>query len=164
MPFNCDRHRCLANFKDKFVFLFQGKESHRYSLAEDKWEKLPIIPHDPFPSACSLGDKVYVLIPESRAIKVLHNPSAPVSSQEMHWQDIEVPSDTAFSNSAFTPLNSAEIAISGGFDLNYYWGRDISTFDTTTCEFKKVVVGKDEYTFPDNKSANFSENTIVASV
>ena len=85
----------LANFRDKFVFHFSTEGSYRYSLAEDKWEELPRIPIDGLLSACSLGDKVYVLCQESRAIKVLNNPDAPVSSQEMHWQDIEVPGDVS---------------------------------------------------------------------
>ena len=53
----------LANFKDEFVFFFSTKGSNRYSLAEDKWEELPMIPIDLYSSACSLGDKVYVLAP-----------------------------------------------------------------------------------------------------
>ena len=86
---------CMANFKDEFVFLFPDSSSYsyRYSLTEDKWEALPWIPIDRYLCACSLGDKVYVLSPKSRIIKVLHGPGAPVSSREMHWQDIEVPGD-----------------------------------------------------------------------
>ena len=83
----------LANVKDKFVILISNVGSHRYSLAEDKWEELPIIQQYRDLSACSLGDKVYVLDHAKRAIKVLHNPDAPVSSQKMHWQEIEVPRD-----------------------------------------------------------------------
>ena len=58
----------LANFKDEFVFLFSTEGSHRYSLTEDKWEKLPRIRLDEHLSACSLGDKVYVLDHVKRAI------------------------------------------------------------------------------------------------
>ena len=52
-----------------------------------------MMPSVKYPSACSLGDKVYVLDLEKRAINVLHNPDAPVSSKEMHWQEIGVPGD-----------------------------------------------------------------------
>ena len=76
------------------------------------------MPIDGYHSACSLGDKVYVLDLGSHAIKVLHNPGAPVSSQEMHWQDIKVPGDVPIPryHPAFTPLNSTEIVIAGGKD------------------------------------------------
>ena len=99
-----------------------------------------------YSKACSLGDKVYVLCLESRAIKVLHNPDAPVSSQEMHWQDIEVPGDVPISlDSAFAPLNSTEIVIAGGTDENGTYVGDIVTFDTTTCEFKIEVACRDTF-------------------
>ena len=76
------------------------------------------MPIDRFPSACSLGDKVYVLNLDSRAIKVLHNPGAPVSRSR--WQDIEVPRDVPIPrfDPAFVPLNSTEIVIAGGVDKN----------------------------------------------
>ena len=130
------------------MFLFSNGGSYRYSLAEDKWEELPIIQNDLCCSACSLGDKVYVLDPESRAIKVLHNPDAPVSSQEMHWQEIEVPGDIPIPiySFAFAQLNSTEIVIAGGLNKNFRPVGDIITFDTTTCEFKREVANKDAYT------------------
>ena len=53
---------CLANFKDEFVILVKNYGSLRYSLAEDKWEKLPSISIGKISNyACSLGDKVYVM-------------------------------------------------------------------------------------------------------
>ena len=137
-PIRSQYYPSLANFKDKFVFRFSNKDSNRYSLAEDKWEKLPTIGHLLL-SACSLGDKVYVLSLISRIIKVLHNPDAPVSSQEMHWQEIEGLRDFLLPcySPAFPPLNSTEIVIAGGWDKNGKTVGDIITFDTTTCEFKK---------------------------
>ena len=98
----------LANFRDKFVFVITNEGSNRYSLAEDKWEKLPRIRIYDQLSACSLGDKVYVLDPARRVIKVLHNPDAPASSQEIHWQDVVVPGDVPIPRyyHAFAPLNS----------------------------------------------------------
>ena len=131
----------LANFKDKFVFLFSNEGSYRYSLAEHKWEDLPSIPIKRLYSACSHGDKIYVLDRVRRAIKVLHNPDAPVSSQEMHWQRIKVPGDIPipYHSPAFAPLNLTEIAIAGGMDKYYRIVAYIVTFDTTTCEFKKEV-------------------------
>ena len=54
---------CLANFKDEFVFLINNEGSYRYSLANHRLEELPWIPMKYDPSACSLGDKVYVLVP-----------------------------------------------------------------------------------------------------
>ena len=104
----------LAHFKDEFVFLISTEGFHRYSLTEDKCEKFPRIPIYGNHSACSLGDKVYVLDHVRRVIKVLHDPDAPVSSQEMFWQDIEVPGDVPYRSSAFAPLNSTEIVIAGG--------------------------------------------------
>ena len=61
-PIFSDPSYGLANFKDEFVFFISDKGSYRYSLTEDKWEELPRITTDRFPSlsACSLGDKVYV--------------------------------------------------------------------------------------------------------
>ena len=84
---NDNLYYALANFKDEFVFLFSNDNYYRYSLAKDKWEELPEIPIYRCTSACSLGDKVYVLGFRRRpsAINVLHIPDAPVSSQEMHW-------------------------------------------------------------------------------
>ena len=98
------------------MFLFSNGGSHRYSFVEDKWEELPRIPFDRIHSACSLGDKVYVLDNIRRTIKVLHNLGAPVSSQEMHWQYIEVPGDVPIPHYGplFAPLNSTEIIITGG--------------------------------------------------
>ena len=81
----------LANFKDEFVFLFTYERPRRYSLAEEKWEELPMRPKDEYRGTCSLGDKVYLLSLKNRIIEVLHNPDAPVSSQEMHLQEIKVP-------------------------------------------------------------------------
>ena len=53
-----------------------------------------------------------------RAIKVLHNAGAPVSSQEIRWQDIEVPEDVPIPDHSpvFAPLNSTEIVIAGGMN------------------------------------------------
>ena len=142
-PFNNEYYDpSLVNFKDKFVFLFSNEFYYRYSLAEeDKLEDLPRITTGDYPSACSLADKVYVLDPESHVIKVLHNPGAPVSSQEMLWQKIRVPKNVPIPDyhPAFAPLNSNEIAIVGGKDKNGTLVRDIETFDTTTCEFKREV-------------------------
>ena len=105
----------LANFKDEFVFLLTNERLRRYSLAEDKWEELPMMPKDEYYKACSLEDKVYLLSLTNRIIEVLHNPDAPVSSQEMHWQEIEVPGDVPIPlyDLAFAPLNSTEIVIAG---------------------------------------------------
>ena len=139
----------LANFKDEFVFLFSNRDSNRYSFAEDKWEELPRIPLGRRLSACSLGDKVYVLDHECQAIQVLHNPDAPVSSQELHWQEIEVPRDVPISESfafhVFAPLNSTEIVIAGGRNMKGERFGDILTFDTTTCEFKKEVTNRNVF-------------------
>ena len=93
LPICCDIRHGLTNFRNKFVFLNLGRVYYRYSLTEHKWEELPRIPSENHLSACSLGDKVYVLDLEKRAINVLHNPDAPVSSKEMHWQEIGVPGD-----------------------------------------------------------------------
>ena len=126
-----------------------------------------MLPIGGYPHACSLGDKVYVLDPASRTtIKVLQNPSAPVSSQEIHWQDIEVPRDVPIPRSSpvFAPLNSTEIVI---IEVAYKSSRhckDIITFDTTTCEFKKEVACLDNFRYTSNRSANFCKNTIVALV
>ena len=108
----------LASFKDEFVFLFSTEGFNRYSLAEDKWGELPRIRLGSDPYACSLGDKVYVFYPTERAIKVLHNFGAPVSSQEIQWQEIRVPGDVPIPSylPAFAPLNSTEIVIAGGMD------------------------------------------------
>ena len=132
-----DYCRSLANFKDEFVFLFSNVGSYRYSLAEDKWEEVPMMPCVQYPSACSLGDKVYVLCPKSGSIKVLHNTNAPVSSEEMHWREMYVPITRGVP--AFAPLNLTEIFITGcaGKEVE-----NIVTFDTTTCEFKKEVVNR----------------------
>ena len=129
------------------MFLFSNKDSNRYSLAEDKWEELPIITTGDYPSACSLGNKVYVLDSESRAIKVLHNPDAPVSSQEMRWRGVRVPGGVLlpFYSPAFAPLNSTEIVIAGGLDKKGKIVGDIVTFDTTTYEFKREVANRDSY-------------------
>ena len=154
-----DIHSCLVNFKDKFVILFGNSGSLRYSPAEDKWEDLPSISTENnadsacsfgknnASSACSLGDKFYVLFTESRIIKVLHNPDAPVSSQQMHWQKIEVPGDIPIPlfSPVFTPLNSTEIVITGGAGKGGSKVEDILIFDTTTCEFKKEVVNTDGF-------------------
>ena len=166
---NASAFYCLANFKDKFVFLFSDKDPYRYSLAEDKQEKLPMIPIDTYPrhpSACSLGDKVYVLDQKSRSIKVLHNPDASVSSEEMHQQEIEMPGDIPIPcyDLAFAPLNSTEIVIAGGMDKYFRMVGDIVIFDTTTCEFKKEVVNKLPFKCINNQSANVCENTIIAIV
>ena len=89
-----------------------------------------------------------MLDPKSRAIKVLHNPDAPVSSQEMHWQDIKVPGDVPIPHyyPAFAPLNSTEIVIAGGWYENKKEIRHIVTFDTTTFEFKREVLKKLPFT------------------
>ena len=120
---SCLLSYCLANFQDEFVFLFSTEGFHRYSLAEDKWEELPRILNIFNPRACSLGDKVYVLTPKTRgcAINVLHNAGAPVSSQEIRWQDIEVLGDVPIPDrsSVFAPLNSTEIVIAGGMNTKF---------------------------------------------
>ena len=118
VPFKDVYCYCPVNFKDEFVFLFTDEGSYRYSLAEDKCEELPWMTIEYELSACSLGDKVCVLFPKNRFIKVVHNPDAPVSSQEMHWQEIEVPGDVPipYIYPAFAPLNSTEIVIAGGLD------------------------------------------------
>ena len=112
----CPLYCGLASFTDEFVFFISTEVSNRYSLAEDKWEELPMIRLDGHLSACSLGDKVYVLHLGSRAIKVFHNPDSPVSLQKMHWQEIKVPLDFPIScyYPAFATLNSTEIVIAGG--------------------------------------------------
>ena len=153
----------LANFKDEFVFLFSNEGSHRYFLAEDNWEKLPITPIDKHPRACALGNKVYSLSPRSCIIKVLHNPDAPVSSKEMHWQEIKLPEDVPRYNSVLAQLNANEIAIAGGVKETGFHIKDIVTFDTKTCEFKKEAVWN-IFLCPDNRSANLCENTIIAIV
>ena len=156
----------LANFKDEFVFLLTNKGSYRYSLAEDKWEELHKTPFDSLLSACSLGDKAYVLDHKSRTIKVLHNPDDPISSQEMHWQDIKVPGDVLIPHydPAFAPLNSTEIVIAGGGDRTGKFVGDIVTFNTTTCEFKSEVANRDPFICNNNLSANVCKNTIIAIV
>ena len=110
----------LANFKDEFVFLFTKEVYGRYSLAENKWEELPIIPKESR-SACSLGDKVYLLSLINRIIEVLHNPDAPVSSQEMNLQEIKVPGivPLPYHNPVFAPLNSTEIVIAGSINTRF---------------------------------------------
>ena len=158
---------CLVNFKDEFLILITNRGSIRYSLAEHKWEELPMIPYQKeFCEACSTGDKVYVLCTRNCTIKVLHNPGAPVSSQELLWQDIEMPKDNPIPrySPTFVPLNSTEIVIAGGMDTNYKEVRDIVIFDTTTCEFKKEAVNTFSFECYLNQSANFCENTIVALV
>ena len=110
-----------------------------------------------------------MLDPEGRAIKVLQNPSAPVSSQEMHWQDIKLPCEPIYVSippycAAFAPLNSTEIAIAGGEKKNYYVVGDFLTFDTTTCELKNEFVNKLPFKCSYNKSTNFCDNTIIALV
>ena len=111
----------LASFKEEFVFLFARNGSKRYSLAEDKFEKLPMGPSPDYPVACTLGDKVYMLCEKSRFINVLHNPDAPVSSQEMHWQVIKVPGNILFPRHqiAWAPLNSTEIISLAGSEPDY---------------------------------------------
>ena len=145
------------------MFLFSNEGSHRYSLAEDKFEKLPRITTCDYPSACSLGYKVYVLDPESRAIKVLHNPDAPVSSQEMHWQEIEVPGNIpiAVNTPAFAPFNSTEIVIVGAYSSKGKMAGDMVTFNTSTCKFKKEVDGTVPFTSDDNMSTKVCVNSIV---
>ena len=163
---NASEVNCMANFKDEFVFLLSDKGSYRYYLTEDKWEELPRSQMETMISACSFGDKVYVLDIGVHAIKVLHNPDAPVSSQEMHWQDIQVPGDVPIPcyDPAFAPLNSTEIVIAGGLDEDYKTVENILTFDTITCEFKKEVVDRDPFFCLNNMSANVSDNTIIAIV
>ena len=161
----CYTLRCLVNFKDKFVYLITANGPYRYSLAEDKWEELPWWSMDGFPSACSLGDKVYVLYHVSRTIQVLHNPGAPVFSQEMRWETIYAPKDVPIPgySPAFAPLNSTEIVIAGGVskDRTTVVG-NIVTFNATTCEFN--VASRDTFECQDNKSANVCEDIIVAIV
>ena len=148
------------------MFLFSKKDSYRYSLAEYKWEELPCKPIDDYSCACSLGDKVYLLSPSSRSIKLLHNPDTPVSSQEMHCQDIEVPGDVAipFFRPTFAPLNSTKIMIAWGMEESWNEVGDIVTYDTTTCELKKEVSSRDSFSCSLNRSANVWENTIIAFV
>ena len=62
-PTKSPQYPILANFKDEFVFIFSKKRSYRYSLAEDKWKEFPIIPNYVNRSACSHGDKIYLLAP-----------------------------------------------------------------------------------------------------
>ena len=133
-----------------FLLLIEG--FYRFSLAEDKWEELPRNRFDWHLSACSLGDKVYVLDPIRRAIDVLYNPDAPVSSQEMHWQEIEVPGDVPIPryHPVFAPLNSTEIVIARGGDEDWEPVGDILTFDTTTCEFNREVASRDSYYICEN--------------
>ena len=102
--------------------------------------------------------------PENRAIKVLHNPDAPVSSQRLHWQEIEVPGDVPIARyiPAFAPLNSTQIVIAGGSDENHNLINEIVTFDTITCDFKKEVDNRNPFLCLGNRSANFCENTIIA--
>ena len=90
------RRPCLANFRDQFVFLFNTEQQPiRYSLNENRWEKLPFtLIYES--RACSLGDKLYVFdraYSGSFSIKVLHSPGAPITSSELRWQVIEVPTD-----------------------------------------------------------------------
>ena len=150
------QNSCLANFKDEFVFLFTTEGSYRCSLAKDKWEELPISRREGGFSACSLGDKVYVFTPADDAIEVLHNPDALVSSQEMHWQVIELPLDVQIPCSyfGFAPLNSTEIVIAGGMDRNRSKFKDIMTFDTTTCEFKREILDGNPLFYVTGYSAN----------
>ena len=148
------------------MFLFSNEGSYRYSLAEDKWGNLPRIRLDGHFNACSLGDKVFVLTLGVRIIKVLHNHGAPVSSQEINWQEIEVPVDLPIPiyNPAFAPLNSTEIVIAGGSNSRAQLVGDIVTFDTNTCESKEEVVNKLPFICTLNESANVCENTIIAIV
>ena len=115
--------------------------------------------------ACSLGDKVYVVNP-GIDIQVLHNPDAPVSSQEMHWQDIKVPKNVPISrfSHAFALLNQTEIVIAGGFNIDDKDVGDIATFDTTTCEFKREVFNTVPFMCYQNQYASVCENTIIALV
>ena len=135
--------------------------SYRYSLAKDKWEELPRITIDMYLGACSLGSKVYVL--DRRVIKVLHNPDAPVSSQEMHWQEIEVPGNIpiAVNTPAFAPFNSTEIVIVGAYSSKGKMAGDMVTFNTSTCKFKKEVDGTVPFTSDDNMSTKVCVNSIV---
>ena len=72
-------------------------------------------------------------------IYVLHNPDAFISSQEMHWQVIEVPQDIVKVRNypVFAPLNATEIAILRSEDDEYF--RDSCTLNTATGEFKKFI-------------------------
>lgn len=102
---------CLANYKDKFVFLIQKKYCARFSLADEKCETFSSLYNGDIASACSLGDRVYVFgdgkMTSNLMISILHNPDAPTVSQEMHWQVIEIPQDVLSSryHVAFVPLN-----------------------------------------------------------
>ena len=87
----------MSNFKDQFVFFIDKSTILRYSLTHHIVEVLPFMEEAGNDRVCSLGDKVYVLsggygLGITR-IYVLHNPDASISSQEMHWQRIEVPKD-----------------------------------------------------------------------
>lgn len=144
----------LANFRDQFIFLIQApKRPKRYSLTEDKWEDLPVC----FGSyggthACSLGDKVYAFAYKTNCINVLHNPTAPISSQEEappHWQNFFVPLNLQ-QETAFVPLNTTEIAILGGTStsisqnaaaLPLRRGENI-IFNTTTRRLKQMFEDK----------------------
>ena len=91
---------CMANFKDQFLFFMDRTTILRYFLTHHIQEESLAIPGptmDEYDRACSLGDKVYVLMQDGgdeyrfSRIYVLHNPDASISSQEMHWRVIEVP-------------------------------------------------------------------------
>ena len=117
-------------------------------------------------SACSLGDKVYLFAcreDSENSIYVLHNPSASIASQELHWQVIRVPEDAFIYRDLciFVPLNSTEIAILGGRDENEEDLGGVITFNTTSNEFKKVMVDEaDSFCAVNNQSAKVYENSI----
>ena len=64
------------------------------------------------------------------SIAKLHNPTA-LSLQDQSWEYIELPSQVveARIGAIFVPLNSNEIAILGGYDIDATY-KDLCTFDT----------------------------------